>query len=248
MNEGYVKLFRQMISWEWYLDTNVKCLFIHCLIKANWEDKNFKGKVIPRGSFLTSYDKLSKELKLSVKQIRIALNKLKRTNEVASVKLLNGTLITVLNYETYQSEGKQEDSQGANKGQTKGKQRATTKNIKNYKEVKEEKNKYGLYKHVLLTSTEYNSLQDEYGNADELITFLDEYIEMTGKKYKSSYLAIRKWVVGAVKERNIKIKSKKIDILPAYYTKNQKEQNAQEDKLTSDQVEELQKQLQSLKD
>ncbi|MEG0359748.1 MAG: hypothetical protein RR598_10825 [Anaerorhabdus sp.] len=139
MNEGYIKLFRQMIAWEWYLDTNVKCLFIHCLLKANWEDKNFKGKVIPRGSFLTSYDILSKELKLSVKQIRVALKKLNGTNEVASEKMLNGTLITVLNYESYQSDGKQEDTQGANEGQTEGKRRATTNNKKNIKKLKKYK-------------------------------------------------------------------------------------------------------------
>lgn len=247
MNEGYIKLFRQMIAWEWYLDANVKCLFIHCLLKANWEDKNFKGKVIPRGAFLTSYDKLSKELKLTVKQIRTALGKLNKTNEVASHKMLNGTLITVLNYESYQSEGKQDGSRRADEGQTKGRRRATTKELKEYKELKEVKNKYGSYKHVLLTSTEYNSLQDEYGNADELITFLDEYIEMTGKKYKSHYLAVRKWVVEAFKERNIKKQSKKIDVLPNYYVdaKNGKSDNLDE-KVTIKELNALQENLKSL--
>lgn len=64
------------------------------------------------------------------------------------------------------------------------------------------KHKYGEYKNVLLTESEVSKLTSEYGNkVDEYITFLDEYIEMKGYKAKSHYLAIKKWVVNAVKER-----------------------------------------------
>lgn len=70
--------------------------------------------------------------------------------------------------------------------------------------IKEKKNKYGFYKHVLLTPTEYNKLNDEYTNCEELIKFLDEYIEMKGYKAKNHYLCIKKWVVDAVKERKAK--------------------------------------------
>ena len=68
------------------------------------------------------------------------------------------------------------------------------------------KHKYGEYKHVLLTDEEKEKLYTEYGQhlTDSCITFLDEYIEMKGYKAKSHYLAIRKWVVDAVKERDRK--------------------------------------------
>ena len=74
------------------------------------------------------------------------------------------------------------------------------------KPKKEPKHKYGEYKHVLLTDEEKDKLADEYGYtmADDCITFLDEYIEMKGYRAKSHYLAIRKWVVDAVKERDRK--------------------------------------------
>lgn len=68
-------------------------------------------------------------------------------------------------------------------------------------ESKETKHTYGVYKHVKLTDSELEKLKAEYSNADELITFLDEYIEMKGYKAKSHYLAIRKWVKDAVKEK-----------------------------------------------
>lgn len=62
------------------------------------------------------------------------------------------------------------------------------------------KHKYGEYKHVLLKDKELQALKRDYSNWKELITYLDEYIEMKGYKAKSHYLAIRKWVVNAVKK------------------------------------------------
>lgn len=70
---------------------------------------------------------------------------------------------------------------------------------------KEEKHKYGEYKHVLLTDKEYNKLKEDYSNYEELIKYLDEYIEMKGYKAKSHYLCIKKWVVDAVKQKNKKV-------------------------------------------
>lgn len=66
---------------------------------------------------------------------------------------------------------------------------------------KEKKRKYGEYKNVLLKDDEFEKLKAEYSNWEDLIKYLDEYIEMKGYKAKSHYLAIRKWVVNAVKEK-----------------------------------------------
>ncbi len=68
------------------------------------------------------------------------------------------------------------------------------------------KHKYGEYNNVRLTDDEINKLNEELGShmTTACITFLDEYIEMKGYKAKSHYLAIKKWVVNAVKERQPK--------------------------------------------
>lgn len=67
------------------------------------------------------------------------------------------------------------------------------------------KNIYGEYKNVKLTEKELQSLKSSYGDlTDELITYLDEYIEMKGYKAKSHYLCIKKWVVNAVQEKKVK--------------------------------------------
>lgn len=69
---------------------------------------------------------------------------------------------------------------------------------------KKEKHKYGEYKNVLLTDEELQKIKEKYNNWEELIKYLDEYIERKGYKAKSHYLCIGKWVVNAVKEEKQK--------------------------------------------
>lgn len=68
------------------------------------------------------------------------------------------------------------------------------------------KHKKGEYGHVLLTDEQEDKLIEEYGEivTAKAITFLDEYIEMKGYKAKNHYLAIKKWVIDAVREREPK--------------------------------------------
>lgn len=64
------------------------------------------------------------------------------------------------------------------------------------------KHKYGEYGHVLLKDDELEKLNAKYGEEEtkEAIKYLDEYIEMKGTKYRSHYLALKKWVYRAVKD------------------------------------------------
>ncbi len=104
---GWVKLHRSLLDWEWYNDCNVVYTFIHLLLEANWEDKKWRGMIIPRGSHLTSLSKMAKDLKLSIRQIRTVLDKLQKTNDV-TIKTTNGySLITVVNYDLYQASSEQ---------------------------------------------------------------------------------------------------------------------------------------------
>ena len=111
-NEGHIKAFRKILEWDWYTDVNVAHLFIHCLLRANWKEGNFKGVVVPRGSFITSYDSLAHETGLSVHQIRVALKKLKMTNEVTTNVTSKYTMINVVNYRRYQDGTEKSGKQG----------------------------------------------------------------------------------------------------------------------------------------
>ena len=63
---------------------------------------------------------------------------------------------------------------------------------------------------MLLTEKQYETLKSEYSNAEELISYLDEYIEMKGYKAKNHYLCIKKWVADAVSRGKGKAGRKKI--------------------------------------
>ncbi|MBE7047722.1 MAG: hypothetical protein E7396_10005 [Ruminococcaceae bacterium] len=139
MGEAYVKLFKKMLDWEWYDDSNTCRLFIHCLLKANWKSGSWHGIDYEPGQFITSLTTLSNETHLTVKQVRTALNHLKATGEVADQRQGNCRIITVNNWNLYQAEGNPVGKPRANQGQTKGKQGATDKE---YKEYKEGNNKY----------------------------------------------------------------------------------------------------------
>ena len=79
--------------------------------------------------------------------------------------------------------------------------------------TKEIKHKFGEYNHVKLTDKEYDTLKNDFGidETKEAIKYLDEYIEMKGTKYTSHYMALRKWVFDAVKEKKRKNTSTSFD-------------------------------------
>ena len=131
MNNGWIKLHRSFLDWEWYDDNKTFKLFIHLLLMANHEEKKYRGEVIKRGQVMTGVSLLAEQTKLSVKSVRTSLNKLKRTNEVAIETSPQGSIIQIVNYDKYQTVA----NETANEGQTKGKQRATNK-----KEKKEKNN------------------------------------------------------------------------------------------------------------
>ena len=113
---GWIKLYSDFANWEWYKDTITKTVFLHCLLKANWKNGKFEGTEIPRGSFVTSYKNLSDELsskkqKIGIQSIRTALNHLVSTKELTIKTTSKFTIITVNNYDLYQTSNTVSNSQ-----------------------------------------------------------------------------------------------------------------------------------------
>lgn len=127
MSNGWIKIHRSLLEWEWYDDANVFRLFMHSLIIANHKDKKYRGRVISKGSFLTSRELLSMQTGLSEQQIRTALKKLKSTNELTIKTTSQGTEIQVVNYNKYQTS----TNEATNEQPTNNQQVTTNKNIKN---------------------------------------------------------------------------------------------------------------------
>ncbi len=100
---GYIKLFRQLIDWEWYSDWKVTRTFIHLLLLANFKDGNWRGQGVKRGQLITSYPKLSKALGLSIQELRTCFKKLKSTNDINSKPTGKNLLVTLVKFDVYQS-------------------------------------------------------------------------------------------------------------------------------------------------
>lgn len=128
---GYIALHRKILQWEWYDDNNVFRVFIHCLLRANHKDNNWRGQVIKRGQFISSRGKLAQELKLGEQQVRTALNKLKATNEVTSVGKSQHTVFTVINYDLYQTPNQQSNQHLTNEQPASNQQVTTNNNVNN---------------------------------------------------------------------------------------------------------------------
>ena len=121
---GWIKIYDKILNWEWYSNTNVVRVFLHCLLKANYQQKIWQGIVIERGQFITSIATLSSETGLTPKQIRGTLTKLQKTNNVTIKGANKYSIITVCNYDSYQSDT---NPKGQAKGQTSGQAEGQTK-------------------------------------------------------------------------------------------------------------------------
>lgn len=101
--QGWISCYRSFINWEWFVDSKMVHIFFYCLLKANHKDNSWKGQIIKKGSFITSYEGISKATGISVQSTRTCLRKLKLTGEISLKSTNKYTLVTVLKYGIYQS-------------------------------------------------------------------------------------------------------------------------------------------------
>ena len=95
---GYIKLFRQMLDWEWYKDSNTKIVFLHILLRANREPSKYKGVDIPAGGCVFGRKAWAEELGLSERQVRTAMSHLISTNEVTIKTTNKFSVVTVVKW------------------------------------------------------------------------------------------------------------------------------------------------------
>lgn len=103
LESGYIKIHRSLLNWEWYSDINTKVVFLHLLLTVNYEDQKWQGITIKRGQRVSSYQKISTELKLSIQSVRTALAHLISTGEVTHETYPKYGVFTVINYDKYQT-------------------------------------------------------------------------------------------------------------------------------------------------
>jgi hypothetical protein len=139
MAEAFIKLYKKMLNWEWYQDTNTKAVFLHCLLMANWKDGRFMGEEIPRGSFASSYPHIAKQTNLSVQKVRTAISHLISTKELTVKATPKFSVFTVVKWDEYQGANMVSNVLPTGNQQASNRQSTT---IEEYKEIKNNKNIY----------------------------------------------------------------------------------------------------------
>jgi len=188
--DGWVKLHRNFIEWEWYTSSNHVKLFITILLRCNYKESKWRGRDIKPGQLLYGRKKLAEWAGLSEQNVRTILKDLKSTNEVTIESNRQYSIITVSNWIKYQ-----DTNQPANQQLTNS--QPTGNHIQEYKkDKKDKKDKLGTYKNILLSSKQYSLLVQRYNKSlvEKIIEAMSEWSAMNGKTYKDYNAAIHKWI------------------------------------------------------
>lgn len=185
----FVKVDRNIMTWRWYQDANTFRVFLHLILMANIEDHDFEKITIHRGELATSIPSLSRQLKISIKSVRTALDHLKTTGEVACRIYPHYQVISIPEYDRYQAVTA---GRSAGNGQASGRQSAgnghQSKKVRN-KEGKNEKNSCGDTTTTIRVPPLREDV-DTYCRENCISTDVDAFI---------SYNAARGWKRGKVK-------------------------------------------------
>ena len=138
-NNGWIKLHRSLLNWEWYDDIPAKTLFLHLLLTVNFESNLWHGVTIERGSTITGRFELAKQTGLTPQQVRTALTKLKSTSNLTIKSTNKFTIISICNFEKYQDQSTSKITSNPPNEQPTNNQQITT--LKEEEEYKNEKKK-----------------------------------------------------------------------------------------------------------
>lgn len=133
--QGWIKLHRKLIEWEWYKDSKMVHLFIYLLLMANHQDGQWQGIPVKKGQFITGLDSLNKATGISIQSLRTCLSKLESTGELTSKSTNRFRILTLCNYTTYQlsdwDTNKPTNKQSTNNQQATNKQLTANNNDNN---------------------------------------------------------------------------------------------------------------------
>lgn len=135
----FIKLNRKILEWEWFSDTCTRDVFIYCLLKANWKSGSWHGIEYDRGEFITSLPSISNDLGFSTMNVRTALKHLKSTGEITDKTYNKFRIISIKNYDKYQSDNRQTNRQLTGKQQATNRQLTADIRTKEDKNIKEDK-------------------------------------------------------------------------------------------------------------
>lgn len=243
LEEGYVKMFRQLKRWQHYQKPSVVLVWIDILLSVNTQDAWWHGRKIRRGELFTSIDTIHQSTGLDPKTIRKALATLEESGEIKMESTNAGTKIAVNHFDKFQSWGiipqpvtqptpqpipqpvpqrvpyKQEYKEVE--------ERKEEKNINTHTHHAREGEKIGIFQNVRLTDSDLETIRINFATEGLDDTFLNRcvdklssYMAQNGTHYTNHAAAILSWVKAAVLEEDRR--TGKAQPKPATETEEQK--------------------------
>lgn len=201
MNRGWIKLHRKIEDSFLFSNSKAMLLWIFLLISANHAEKEFlfngKKMICKRGQILTGRDSISSKIKINRSSVDRLLKVFESEHLIEQHKTNRFRLITVINYDLYQSSEHLIEQQMSNKRATNEQQMSTNNNDKNEKNNKNEKNINIYVPFTPPTIDEITSYCSERSNTVNPEKFFDFYQSkgwMVGKnKMKDWRACVRTW-------------------------------------------------------
>ena len=131
----WIKLHRKLLESAVASDPIVGWVWVNLLLRANWEKRQLMdGTWLEPGQLVIGRERFSEEVGLTVKQVRRALDSLRKCQNIVIKGARRGTTVTICNWRTYQG---YDSTEGPEKGPERGQKRAR-KGPENKKLRKEE--------------------------------------------------------------------------------------------------------------
>lgn len=180
---SWIKIFRELLQWEWFQKAEMVQLFIYLLLKASCTDKQWQGITVKRGQLVTSNATMRQDLRLSEQQIRTCIKRLISTGEITYKSTNRYVVITICNYDKYQEIGNSinEQNNEQTNNQSTDEQRAINEQSTTSKEIKN------------IRSKEYNiiDIKQESGSNDQLSSASHEAQAVEQEKPKAEKLPFK---------------------------------------------------------
>ena len=138
---GWIKLHRQLLKSDTFKNDKLLKVWIYCLLKtSNAEHEILVGrqkvKLLP-GQFIYGRKRAAMDLDMPESTLRDYVEILVKSENITVRATNKYSVITLINWDTYQSNEEKDDSRHDSKRTAKGQQMDTNKNVKNVKNVKE---------------------------------------------------------------------------------------------------------------
>lgn len=178
-------------------------VWIFLLSQASYDGHDIGKDHLNPGQLISSVDMIVRKTKSTPSKVKTALDRLKLTGEITIETTNQRSLITIVNWASYQSCGGEIASEVAsdleNGSQTDRKRIATSKKGNKGNKGKKEyiEPHLGKLGNVLLTVEELEKVKTEFPlDWGRRVDKLSTYMASTGRTYRSHYATILKWAEG----------------------------------------------------